>query len=217
MELGIKNHHGHDGQALRGYGDEALPKQKKGAHGAHSQTGQFGYIISIEVRKQLVTRMQKPHLVWLEFLYIEIVLFLKEESPFKSILDFYRGIHLSTDEQNSLEASIRSTLDARKIKVSAIEAAVVKRTTELSPLELIHYASIYLRFARSTNASVRKRGGGLPSPFTGIREFFEGTVCFQSDLNRLEAHIFPSNAAGVIERCEQSAKSARSVNSRFHM
>ena len=128
-------------------------------------------------KKEAMTSVQ----ISLMTVYVETILMLNQESPFRSAEMFYHGLVNQSDV--TALADIVGDIPERKLrKVAAIEANVHDINSPLSPELCTHLVDLYKRYCYNRKSSKFNSA----SPFTSIKQFYSGLGLSVDDMNRIE-------------------------------
>ena len=144
-------------------------------------------------KKEAMTSVQ----ISLMTVYVETILMLNQESPFRSAEMFYHGLVNQSDV--TALADIVGDIPERKLrKVAAIEANVHDINSPLSLELCAHLVDVYKRYCYKRKSSkfnreegklisiVRRNCFNSASPFTSIKQFYSGLGLSVDDMNRIE-------------------------------
>ena len=128
-------------------------------------------------KKEAMTSLQYS----LKTVYVETILMLKQDSPFKSVSVFYYGLVNQSDV--TALADIDLDIPERKLlKVAAIEGNVKPIISPISFDECTQLVDVYKRYCYNRKSSKCSSA----SPFTSINQFFSGLLGVSvDDMNRI--------------------------------
>jgi hypothetical protein len=118
----------------------------------------------------------------LKTVYVETILMLKQDSPFKSVSMFYYGLVNQSDV--TALADIDLDIPERKLlNLAAIEGNVHDINSPISVDECTQLVDIYKRYCYNRKSSKFNSA----SPFTSIKQFYSGLLGLSvDDMNRIE-------------------------------
>lgn len=118
----------------------------------------------------------------LKTVYVETILMLKQDSPFKSVSMFYYGLVNQSDV--TALADIDLDIPERKLlNLAAIEGNVHDINSPISVDECTQLVDVYKRYCYKRKSSKFNSA----SPFTSIKQFYSGLLGLSvDDMNRIE-------------------------------
>ena len=117
----------------------------------------------------------------LKTVYVETILMLKQDSPFKSVSMFYYGLVNQSDVTALADIDL-DIPEAKLRKVATIEANVKPMISPISVDECRHLVDLYKRYCNKRNSSKCNSA----SPFKSISQFYSGLGLSVDDINRIE-------------------------------